>query len=424
MSDAPETAAESVPEASAPAPVGRTTPTPRRRSAPRRRSVAAPVVIPPRPRLPRAGKSVLNGVGVPVFGARQGSPATIDWSGLAQEFRPHAMRSFLRHRKWTYVLATTDRLMVTVAVCDGTVSGTAFCMITDLETGRVLADSSRPGATRPLVSVGDAPLDGLLATYRLPGTDYRISQEPGSGELRVRVRLRTTRESLPGLRNIPGLTRVPWVRELPTASANPWVDIDLTLEPTTAKPLTVVSQLDAEGGLLTSTVKTAAMNVWGSARVHGRDGGTYSLDGGTGGMDYSNGFLPRHTQWQWSYATGRLNDGRLFGINLVSQFSGLGDNAAENCAWLDGALIPLDSRVRVSFNRDDLRRPWTVRTVDGSVHLTFEPVGLHHENLNLGLLRSKFVQPTGFYSGHAMIDGERIVLDRMPGVIEDQDIIW
>lgn len=421
MADAPDPAVESVPEAAAP----KHRAAPRKRAPSRRRAAAgAPEVIPPRPRLPRIGKSILNGLGVPVFGARQGSPETVDWSGLAEEFRPNPVRSFLRHRKWVYVSAATDQLMVTVAVCDGTVSGTAFCMITDLKTGKVLADSSRPGATRPLVSVGDAPLAGLLATYRLPGTDYRIWQEPDSKELHVRVRLRSARESLPGLRSLPAVASLPWVRELPTASANPWVEIDLTLEPTTAKPLTSVSRLESEGGLVSSTIKTAAMNVWGSVRVHGEDGGTYSLDGGTGGTDYTNGFLPRHTQWQWAYATGRLTDGRLFGINLVSQFSGLGDNASENCAWLDGALVPLDSRARVTFDRTDLSRPWTVRTVDGSVHLTFEPAAVHDEYLNLGLLRSKFVQPTGFYSGHVMVDGERVELDRLPGVIEDQDIVW
>ncbi len=363
-----------------------------------------------------------------MFGARHGSVDMVDWSTLHEDHRRHPLVSFLRHRRWIYATAATDRLFVVVAVVDGGVSGTAFCMITDLQTGETIANSSRPGAARPLVHVADHPMEGLAASYRLPGTEYRMQRERGSTETRISVRLRTTTESLPGLRWIPGIARIPGVRDLPTASSRPWLDIDLTLEPTVAAPLTAVSKVQADGGLVTSTVKTAAMNTWGTVTVHGPDPEdppqTLSLDGGTGGMDYTNGFLPRHTAWQWASTTGRLDDGRLFGLNLVSQFSGIGDEANENAAWLDGALVPLDPAVRVLFDKNDLMKPWTVRTVDGAVHLRFQPLAVHREGLNLGVIRSRFVQPTGLFSGHLMIEGERIVIDRMPGVVEDQDIHW
>ncbi len=316
----------------------------------------SPRVVTPKPRLPRTGKRILDGLGVPVFGARHGAPDVIDWSGLADEYRRHPVTSFLRHKRWIYATATTDRLLVVAAIVDGAITGTAFIMVTDIVTGEVLADSSRPGGNKPLIKVNDHPLDGLEATYRLPGTYYRISREAGSNETHVHVRLRSAKDSLPGLRSIPGIRKVPVLRNLPTASDDPWLELDLTLESSVAPALTAVSPVEADGGLVTSTVKTAAMNTWGTLTLHGETPSTHSLDGGTGGTDYTNGFLPRRTHWQWAFATGRLSDGRLFGLNLVSDFAGIGDDAAENCVWLDGALYPLDSRARVIVDRANLHQ--------------------------------------------------------------------
>lgn len=402
-----------------------TTVKPPRASAAR---TARPRIVPPKPRIPKSGRTVIDGLGVPVFGARQGAVEQVDWSGLAEEFRPNALTSFLRHKRWVYVTAATDRLLLALAIVDGGSSGTAFCMVTDLQTGETIVDSSRPGGAGPLVSVSDSPLDGLHATYRIPGTEYRIWREPGSKETRVSVKLRRTGESLPGLRWVPGISNVPFLRDLPTASTHPWLEIDLTLESSVAPPLTAVSKVDAHGGLVTSTVKTAAMNTWGTITVHGDKPAdaphAFTLDGGTGGMDYTNGFLPRRTSWRWAYTTGRLEDGRLFGLNLVSEFSGIGDEACENGVWLDGALVPMDARVRVLFDRSDHSKPWTVRNLDGTIHLQFQPIAVHREGLNVGVIRSSFVQPTGRFYGHVMVEGERVVINGLPGVVENQDILW
>jgi hypothetical protein len=383
-------------------------------------------VVPAKPRLPRTGRTVLDGLGRPVLGARHGAPDVVDWSALAAQLRPGRVAGMLRHRRWVYAVAATDELLVALAVVDGATTGTAFCMVTDVRTGEVLVDSSRPGANGPLVEVSDHPAEGLDASYRLPGTDYRIVRQRGSSQTQIRVRLRRTRDSLPGLRLVPGISSAPWLRDLPTAQSRPWVDIDLVLESGVAPPLTAVSQLDVEGGLVTSTVKTAAMPAWGTVTVHDDEQGVRrcSLDGGTGGLDYTNGYLPRRLQWQWAYATGRLADGRLFGINLVSNFSGTGDAPAENAVWLDGALVPLDPRARILHDPGDRTRPWLVRTVDSGVHLRFTPVAEHSESLNLGVLRSRFVQPTGTFDGHVMVEGQRVEVSGLPGVVEDQDILW
>lgn len=396
-----------------------------RRAPARKRAAAKPKVVAPQQSLPVAPKSVLDETGHPNYGSFHGAIPKVDWSGLVATLRKDPVTSFLRHRRWVYAMAATDEILVAVAVMDAGATGTAFTMVTDLKTGEVIADSSRPGATGPLVHVSDEPGEGLLASYRLPATHYEITREPGSKETRFLITLDRTSAALPGLRWLPVVSDLPVIRDLPTARRAPWLQVDLTLESGASPDLSVISPIEAEGGMTHSTVKSAAMNAWGTITIHGEGGPqVLPLDGGIGGMDYSNGFLPRHTRWQWAYGTGRLQDGRVVGFNLTSEFSGIGDKSGENVLWLDGRVIPLDSRARLLFNATDESKEWIVRTVDGSVHLQFKPLATHVESLNLGLIQSNFRQPTGTFSGHIDIDGERVLVDRIPGVAEDQDIRW
>ena len=72
----------------------------------------------------------------------------------------------------------------------------------------------------------------------------------------------------------------------------------------------------------------------------------------------------------------------------------------------------------------DLMAPWTIRTVDGSVHLMFQPRAIHTESVNLGVFRGSLRQPAGTVSGHVMVDGERVVVTDLAAVVEDQDYLW
>ncbi len=385
---------------------------------------SSPRVVPSKPRLRRVGAGVLQKGGRPAFGARHGLVPAVSWDGLVDKYAVDGVQGFLRHKRWVYVVASTEAVQVATAIVDAGPTGTAFVMVTDLRTGAVIADSSRPGATGPMVQIGDRPGPGLTARYRLPGTSLTFHRPDDSAETTVRIRLADTRHSLPGLHSIPGLSALPGAAHLPTGVQRPWLEVDLTLEQGVSPGLTSVAAVRGETPMVTSTCKTSALPVWGEVRVH-EDGGarSYSLDGGMGGYDYTNGFLPRRTAWRWAYGTGRLADARPFGINLVSGFSGIGDEATENAVWLDGALVPITSPVRVLKAADDMA-PWTVRSLDGSVHLAFTPLACHREAMNLGMIRSRFIQPTGHLTGHVIVEGERLDIHRLPGVVEDQDTLW
>lgn len=344
--------------------------------------------------------------GVPLYGGFEGIVASAAQVGSAARLGGSDPLSVvnrrLRQKSWVYAFAATPEVAVAVVVVDGTVTGTGFLMVTDLATGEVIVDSSRKFAR---ASVNDAPGDGLRATYRLPGTRYRF--ERTGDELRLRVSLGRSVVSPPG-------------------RSRPWVDLDLVLhEPGTG--ITAISQVEHGGGSTVAvTAKTAGMPVSGQVAVRGSDGvtRTLSLDGGFGGYDYTKGQLPRRTAWRWGYTTGRLADGTVLGLNLVEGFSGIGERARENAAWIDGQPFPVDPRTSFEFDRDDVLKPWTITTQNGSVRLRFDPIAAHDERIDAKVLRSLFIQPVGHFSGELDVNGRTYVLDRLPGVVEDQDILW
>jgi hypothetical protein len=69
-------------------------------------------------------------------------------------------------------------------------------------------------------------------------------------------------------------------------------------------------------------------------------------------------------------------------------------------------------------------RPWRVTTADGMVRLRFEPVAAHNEFLDVKAVRSLFIQPVGHFSGEIDVAGRTYVLERVPGVVEDSEILW
>jgi len=44
--------------------------------------------------------------------------------------------------------------------------------------------------------------------------------------------------------------------------------------------------------------------------------------------------------------------------------------------------------------------------------------------LNLGVVRSRFLQPVGEFRGTLALAGQTVSLDGLPGVVENQDVLW
>jgi hypothetical protein len=150
----------------------------------------------------------------------------------------------------------------------------------------------------------------------------------------------------------------------------------------------------------------------------------YSLDGGVVGLDTTHGFLARHTVWRWAMGCGRLEDGTPLGFNLVAGFNEVAEGSAgENVLFLGDQLEPVGPAV-FRFNAADPLDLWRIETSDGALQLTFRALHAHRDVRNLGLLRSRFLQPLGFFSGRLRFRSRNLVLDELPGVTEDQDMLW
>lgn len=335
-----------------------------------------------------------------------------DYVGLSTTLRPPAaeglpgrrhLEDFLRHKRWMYTFAADKDILVTAAIVDAGPTGTTFITVADRRTGKLLADISRPGGTKPMVSVNDHPGEGHHSRYRMPGSD--VSMQTVDGVLHVRAKIGSP-VGLPAI-------------------SKPSVELDLAFDITASPALTVISDLDTDPPLVSTTGKNAALPV--SGRVVVRQGGllhAFDMTDGLGGFDFTSGNLPRHTQWRWAYLVGRLANGKTLGLNLSADFSGLVGRARENSVWYDGQLLAIDPDASIDVDLAEPGKPWHVRTSDGKVDLVFDPIGVHRESLDLRVVRSRFLQPVGEFSDTIKLGRRTLNVERLPGVVENQDVIW
>jgi hypothetical protein len=290
-------------------------------------------------------------------------------------------------KRWIYTAIAADDLLIGAAVVRLGYVANAFAFAFDRAVGRIVAKAS---IVAPPFAAQVAPTggEGAQAVVRWPGThlsmcrgvgerDYKL--EIDTAELKVSARLST--DSMP--------PRIGAIAAIPAPPA----------------------------GLWNATEKGVLLPVVGEAIAGHR---RYDLDGALGGYDFTCGLLARHTSWRWAFALGRARSGERVALNLVQGFVG----EAECSVWIDSELVPV-SEGRVDFDPADLRAPWRVTTADGEVDLRFDPGDVHAEHRDYGVVSSKFIQPMGSYSGTLRLPGRApIEIDRVLGVVEDQDILW
>lgn len=312
--------------------------------------------------------------GAPAFGSYRGPLPRVALKSLGLRDR------FARRKKWLYVALATDDVWISLAVVRTGYAATAFAFAYDLAKKTMLVDRTVLGPA-PAGRVADGPHDdGAIARFGLGKTSFVIAR--GGSRLDVRVKTGA-------------------------------LEIEAALEEAAAPPsITAIARLGE--GLFDATEKRALAKVTGTARIDGR---TIDLERGAGGWDYTHGLLPRHTRWNWAFALGKAADGRPIAFNVVHGFVG----EAECAAFLDGDVHPIDEP-KFGFDADRPELPWTLRG-DG-VDLTFETGAVHAQNTKLVVIRSRFVQPVGTFSGMIRIAGKDVLVRGLPGVVEDQDVVW
>lgn len=185
------------------------------------------------------------------------------------------------------------------------------------------------------------------------------------------------------------------------ARARAGTEVSIELELGDVPPVEVVSP---HGRSYIWTAKRAPVDVRGIVRVNDE---RFRLSGEHGFIDDSAGYHARHTAWRWSAGVGRTTDGRAVAWNLVDGVHDAGE-ASERTIWIDGEPHEVDPQPFAA----DLSRVGD---------LCFERWSAREHSMSLGLMRNRYVQPFGTFSG-ALPDG--LTLAGGHGVMEDHDVLW
>ncbi|HZW88251.1 MAG TPA: DUF2804 domain-containing protein, partial [Myxococcaceae bacterium] len=251
---------------------------------------------------------------------------------------------------------------------------------------------------------------GLAGSFRVPGARFRFGRAADSDRYRHSVEISALRRPRSG--------RVKFEGEALVTGAPPPLVLVAPV-PAQRRNDGDTSPLRRDG--VNVTQKSVGLLASGRLEVGRR---RYPLDGGVVGLDSSHGYLARHTRWNWAMGCGRLEDGTPLGFNLVAGFNEVaGDAAGENVLFLGDQLQPVGPAT-FRFNPADPLDLWRIETPDGTVQITFRPLGAHRDVRDLGLLRSRFVQPIGFFAGTLRFRGRELAVTELPGVTEDQDMLW
>jgi hypothetical protein len=346
--------------------------------------------------LPPVPASLVAANGSPAFGSYEGGLDAVDLSELRGPFALPLPFRLLKHKRWQYVMVATPEVLAVFSVADLTYTANAFVCAVDLEEKRVLFDGSYMGLPGPFTTVGNRPGQGARARFRT--FNARFSFLRGAEAERYQIQIAASKSAL-------APADLEWEGEIIAAGSAP--------------ALTVIAPVPGDG-VINVTQKWGGLLTSGGLHAGGK---RFPLAAGVAGLDYTQGYLARRTAWRWAFANGRLANGTSLGLNLVEGFNDSSDQANENALWFGRRLIPLP-RAHFEFDPSDPLRQWKVTTVDGSVDLTFTPIYAHREERDYRIVRSHLVQPLGWFDGTLRVNGEALQIARLPGVTEDQDILW
>jgi len=314
----------------------------------------------------------------------------------------------MRLKQWHYTSVVTPKLFFACAVVDAGYVGNAFAYVVDRATGRCFEWSTLSPLARGVV-IADNSVAGRTS-IKQPGWGHiLLDNDVSAGHRTIDVRLdgRLGRKPCPSLRARFTIS-------------------DSGREP---DPIVVVEQ--SAPGLWLYTHKCYGLPAQGELRCGDID---QAINDGHAGLDYNRGYRPRQTWWNWGAAGGHAQSGARVGFNLTAHrpWAGSGvthddagtEDAADCALWLDGQCVKIP-RVEFDYQPGSLMSPWRIRDDAGLVDLQFFPEGERHEDINFGLVVSRFHQPYGRFEGELRSrEGERFTLADVFGVTEQHFAKW
>lgn len=290
-----------------------------------------------------------------------------------------------RRKEWQYVSLRTSECFVAFAVVQLGYVANLFCYLVDL----------RQDPPRMLQTEALSPL-GRGLTFAPSSVQGTTVWQRGSDRLEIRG-------------DPHG-----WHVALDVGLQGERLVADLSLQAEEA--LALVHPLAP--GRVAYTHKAAGLPAHGSVTWRGE-----TLDArGLATVDWTRSQALRTTVWKWASLVQDLPDGRRLGLNVSAQvYDGPDGASRENAVWLDGRVIPL-SIARFHLPRDPAREPWRIEGPD--LDLTFVPQGARRQNVELGVISSRFVQPFGRFHGRLTVAGQDLAVADAFGVVEDHLARW
>lgn len=261
------------------------------------------------------------------------------------------LRRALSETRWQWFAAFDDALAVGGAVVDTGLLGTAFLWVADRQSGELLMDDDVL-LPSPLVTVSTAPANGVVARVDLP---------------RRRLRITRTGEAVAVDANFAG------------------ADVALAANAAAREAVSAVCPVPDRDAGVNVTQKETCVPFEGHVAVDG----SHRVDG-AGMLDYSHGLLARETAWRWAIGSCTTADGVGVGFNLVTGFN----DGLENAVWVDG-----EARAVGEATIEDDGDEWRATSDCGTVDVTLAVEGRCEEDVDVGLLASRYSQPFGTWSG-------------------------
>lgn len=285
-----------------------------------------------------------------------------------------------RRKRWWWLALACDEAWVSLAVVRTGYAASAFAFVWDRHARRMLFDRALVAPPWAASVTDDPHGGGELGRFGFGRSRIALARRPG--DLRCALDVRLGR-----------------------------LAIDASFDDVPAPSVAAIARLSSGPSV---TEKRALAAARGSLEIDGR---RIALDGALAGYDYTQGLMPRHTRWRWAFAMGHSANGAPVALNVVDGFVG----EAECVAFRDGRTFAL-AEPRIQCEPDRPERPW--RIAGDGVDLEVDVGAVHAQRTSLGVVRSRFVQPVGLFRGTLRVGDERVVLDGVPGVVEDQDVVW
>ncbi|MFN0062903.1 MAG: DUF2804 family protein [Myxococcaceae bacterium] len=346
----------------------------------------------PEPFAPQPPPAVLDAAGIPRFGRYLGAMDDVDLSALLKG--PAGALRTLRRRRWMTGIVATPEVVCATRVMDLGPFVHAFAWAVDF--------ARKQGSSRSLV----LPTGRFAFVKDFPEENAQAQLGAGVAEFSFRRPARENKfdvnASSPGF---PGVRSGLRLRaELFTEGA----------------PSAVTTIAPVSSGVLRMTQKRGNLLTFGHVQTgHWR----YVLDGGVGGMDYSQGIWGRQSAWTWAMALGRLQDGTPVTLNMRHGAGTRSDEVSENTVWLGAQVFPL-APVRFNGHPNDPLERSRIVSLDGALELELTPVWADLRENDWKWLKLRRVQSVGKFSGRLRIDGKTIPLEALSGVLEEQHALW